>query len=92
MPAMYAALFVALAKTSRQLVCGGLAAALGLGLYGARYLGLHLGSHWFIVLASLAAATLAVCVFPTRESGADGGSETNGESRGGTVQDGGVRP
>lgn len=69
MPAMYAALFVALAQNRRHVICGVGAAAIALGLYACSRVGLAIPQHWFIVIAAPVAATLAVLVF--KPSGRD---------------------
>jgi len=66
-PAMYAALFVALANNRRQVYCGLGAGIIALGLYGLNLLGLGLEVYWFTVITALAAATLAIFIFPADE-------------------------
>jgi 4-azaleucine resistance transporter AzlC len=63
MPAMFAALFVALAEDIRHVLIGLLAGVLVLCLPFARDLGLPIASSWFVVLASMTAATVATMVF-----------------------------
>lgn len=63
MPAMFAALFVALAENRRHVITGIGAACIVLALYGARMAGVVVDSNWFIVIAALAGATLAVFIF-----------------------------
>ncbi|MCL2024794.1 MAG: AzlC family ABC transporter permease [Coriobacteriia bacterium] len=63
MAAMFSALFVALAENWRQVVCGVLAGALVCGLWLVASLGVALDANWFITIASLAGATVAVFMF-----------------------------
>ncbi|MCL2680273.1 MAG: AzlC family ABC transporter permease [Coriobacteriia bacterium] len=63
MPAMYAALFVALASNRKQVYCGLIAALIALTLYGLTRLGLGLEIYWFTVITALVAATIAVLIF-----------------------------
>jgi len=54
---------------------------LALVLFGLNRLGLGLPSHWFIVVAALAAATMAVLIFPAHASGTgDADDASNTES------------
>jgi len=62
-PAMYCALFVALASNLRQLWCGIGASLIVVALYGLNLLGLGLQIYWFSVITALIAATIAVFVF-----------------------------
>ncbi|MCL2379688.1 MAG: AzlC family ABC transporter permease [Coriobacteriia bacterium] len=71
-PAMYAALFVALANNRKQVYCGLGAAAITLGLYGLTLLGLQLETYWFTIITALIAATLAVLIFPDKGDNSDG--------------------
>jgi len=65
MPAMYAALFVALARNLKEVLCGIGAAAIVIALYVLGKLGvLAIPSYWFIVIAALLAATIATIVWP----------------------------
>jgi 4-azaleucine resistance transporter AzlC len=70
MPAMYAALFVALAQNRRQVLCGFGTAVFALALAAASRLGMNIPAHWLIVVSALVGATLAVVVFPARTSDA----------------------
>ena len=63
MAAMFSALFVALAENRRQVICGALAGLLVCGLWLASGLGIPLDSNWFITIASLAGATIAMIIF-----------------------------
>ena len=62
MPAMFAALFVALAEDARHVVVGLLAGAITLALPLTRAAGLTISPSWFVVIASMLAATIAVVV------------------------------
>jgi len=65
MPAMYAALFVALAQNLRQVLCGIGSAAIVIGLYVLSKTGvLVIPTYWFIVIAALLAATIATIIWP----------------------------
>ncbi|MDZ4168972.1 MAG: AzlC family ABC transporter permease [Coriobacteriia bacterium] len=66
MPAMFAALFVALADDARAVAAGLMAAAIALVLPFAQHLGIGLDPAWFVVIASMCAATLASVVFRER--------------------------
>ena len=71
MPAMFAALFVALADSRRQIAIGALAAAIVIALAGAGALGIAVDTSWYVIVASLASATAAVMLFkdePTLET------------------------
>ncbi|HET6351552.1 MAG TPA: AzlC family ABC transporter permease [Coriobacteriia bacterium] len=62
MPAMFSALFVALAEDRRHIVVGVVAAALALGIPLLSRVGMPVSSNWVVVIASIAAATLATVV------------------------------
>jgi len=62
MPAMFAALFVALAEDRRHVVVGLGAGAIALALPVARSAGLPISSSWFVVIASMLSATIAMAV------------------------------
>jgi len=65
MPAMYAALFVALANNLKEVICGIGAAGIVIVLYVLDKAGLLvIQSYWFIVIAALLAATIATIVWP----------------------------
>jgi len=65
MPAMYAALFVALAHNLKEVICGIGAAAIVIALYVLKAQGVVAIPHyWFIVIAALVAATVATIVWP----------------------------
>lgn len=66
MPAMFAALFVALADDRRHIATGLFAGGVALALPMAAQAGFRIDPAWFIVIASLAGATVASVVF--RES------------------------
>jgi 4-azaleucine resistance transporter AzlC len=57
MPAMFTALFIALAENRRHIVIGILAAGVALALPLLSAVGIRLSSSWFIIIASMAAAT-----------------------------------
>ena len=63
MPAMFAALFVALADSRRQVAIGLLAAVIVIGLAWASSLGATVDTSWYVIVASLASATAAVVLF-----------------------------
>lgn len=63
MPAMFAALFVALAEDLRHVAVGLVAAALALVLPLASSVGLIIDSAWYVVIASMITATLATVMF-----------------------------
>lgn len=63
MPAMFAALFVALAEDRRHVITGAIAALVALALPMLTRVGVSIGSSWFIVIASIVAATAASVVF-----------------------------
>lgn len=63
MPAMFAALFVALAENRKQVVTGIGAAVITMALPALSQVGIKIPSTWFIVIASMVAATLASVVF-----------------------------
>jgi len=56
MPAMFVALFIALAENRRHVIIGALAAALALALPALASIGVTLSSSWFIIVASMSAA------------------------------------
>lgn len=63
MPAMFTALFIALAEDRKHVMTGLFAAALALLLPALGVLGIQIPDAWFIVIASLTAATIATLVF-----------------------------
>jgi len=63
MASMFSALFVALAENARQVLCGILSAVLVCGMWLLTRLGLAIDPNWFIVIASLAGATVAMVLF-----------------------------
>ncbi|MCL2818585.1 MAG: AzlC family ABC transporter permease [Actinomycetia bacterium] len=63
MAAMFSALFVALAENTKQVLCGILAGTLVCGLWFASRAGVAIDQNWFIIIASLAAATIALFIF-----------------------------
>jgi len=62
MPAMFAALFVALAEDARHVVVGLIAGGIALTLPLLDHVGLTVSPSWFVVIASMAAATIAAVV------------------------------
>jgi 4-azaleucine resistance transporter AzlC len=62
MPAMFSALFVALAEDRRHIVVGVGAGLVALALPLLSAVGLNVPSSWFVVIASIAAATVASAV------------------------------
>ena len=63
MPAMFAALFIALAENRRHVVIGAIAGALALALPALAAVGINLASSWFIIIASMSAATIGAVVW-----------------------------
>lgn len=63
MPAMFTALFVALAEDRRQVLIGLVAAAIAVLLPLLEGIGIHIAPSWYVVIASMAAATLGTAVF-----------------------------
>lgn len=63
MPAMFAALFVALAEDRRHVLVGIVAAGIAIALPFIREAGVPLDPAWFVIIASMSAATLAAVVF-----------------------------
>lgn len=63
MPAMFSALFVALAEDRRHIIVGLFAAGLALGLPLLSAVGISIPGAWTIVIASMAAATVASVVY-----------------------------
>ncbi len=64
MPAMFSALFIALAEDRRHIAIGVLAAALALILPALGAVGIEVPQSWIVVIASMAAAAVAVVVIP----------------------------
>jgi len=63
MPAMFTALFVALAENRRDVLVGLLAALIIVLLPLIRTFGVEIGSSWFIIISSMSAATIGTVVF-----------------------------
>jgi len=63
MPAMFVALFIALAEDWRHVVVGAAAGAIVLALPLLGSLGLSIGSSWYLVIASIGAATVGAAVW-----------------------------
>lgn len=63
MPAMFSALFVALADDWRHVAIGGLAGACALGLPLLASAGIRIDPSWFLVIAAIAAATVGAMVW-----------------------------
>jgi 4-azaleucine resistance transporter AzlC len=63
MPAMFTALFIALAENRRHVVIGITAAGIALALPLLSLVGITLSSSWFIVIASMAAATIGSVIW-----------------------------
>lgn len=63
MPAMFTALFVALAEDRRHVVVGLIAAIVIVALPLLQELGVPIGSSWFIIVASTTAATIGAVAF-----------------------------
>jgi 4-azaleucine resistance transporter AzlC len=66
MPAMFTALFFALAEDWRHIVIGVAAGALVLGLPALASLGVSLDASWYLLIASMAAATVGAAVWRER--------------------------
>lgn len=65
MPAMFTALFIALAEDRRQVIVGLAAAAIALALPTMSSVGIHVSGAWFIIIASTCAATIGALLFKT---------------------------
>jgi 4-azaleucine resistance transporter AzlC len=63
MPAMFTALFVALAEDARQVAIGLVGAAIVVGLPLLSSLGIGVSQGWYVVIASMLAATIGTAVF-----------------------------
>jgi len=63
MPAMFTALFIALAENRRHVVIGVLAGAIAIALPLLSAVGIALSSSWFIIIASMTAATIGSVVW-----------------------------
>jgi 4-azaleucine resistance transporter AzlC len=63
MPAMFVGLFIALAENRRHVVIGTLAAAFALALPALSAIGVNIPSSWFIIVASMSAATVGAVVW-----------------------------
>ena len=63
MPAMFTALFVALAENRQHVVIGMLAGAIALALPLLSSIGIGLSPSWFIIIASMSAATIGSVVW-----------------------------
>ena len=63
MPAMFVALFIALAEDRRHVIIGAAAGAIVLVLPLLGSLGLHMDSSWFLVIASMGAAGIGASVW-----------------------------
>jgi 4-azaleucine resistance transporter AzlC len=63
MPAMFTALFLALAEDWRHVIIGIVAGAILLGLPLLGGVGVHLESSWYLVIASMAAASVGAVVW-----------------------------
>jgi 4-azaleucine resistance transporter AzlC len=66
MPAMFAALFVALAENRRHVYVGILAGAVAILLPVLSRVGLTISPSWFVLIASVVSATVATVVFDER--------------------------
>jgi len=66
MPAMFAALFVALADDMRHVAVGLVAAVIALVLPAISAAGVRVDPAWYVVIASMAAASIATVVFRER--------------------------
>jgi len=75
MAAMFSALFVALAENVRQVICGIIAALIVCALWMAARFGIALDPNWFIIVASLAGATIATLVFKDDDESLAGSAE-----------------
>jgi len=77
MPAMFAALFVALADSRRQVAIGILAAGIVITMAWVSSAGLTVDPSWFVIVASLAAASIAVVIFREQDEVATEVSDTS---------------
>jgi len=66
MPAMFAALFVALAEDRSHIIIGLIAGLIALALPLLGSVGITISSSWFVVIASMSAATIATVVIRER--------------------------
>ncbi|MHB9004583.1 MAG: AzlC family ABC transporter permease [Coriobacteriia bacterium] len=71
MPAMFVALLFALAENRRHVVTALIAGGIALSLPALSSVGIHIANAWFIVIASIGAASTATLVF--RDDGAQHG-------------------
>ena len=85
MAAMFSALFVALAENRRQVLCGIIAGVLVCGLWLAASLGVSIDSNWFITIASLAGATIAMIIFKDEKGSCEVRAEEDGAALAGGV-------
>ncbi|MDP2401620.1 MAG: AzlC family ABC transporter permease [Actinomycetota bacterium] len=69
MPAMFTALLVALAEDRRHILVGLLAGVIALALPALSSVGVEISSAWFIIIASMGAATVATVAFRRDEKG-----------------------
>jgi 4-azaleucine resistance transporter AzlC len=63
MPAMFVALFLALAEDRRHIAIGVVAGAIALALPLSAMLGIHLDASWYLIIASMSAATIGAAVW-----------------------------
>ena len=68
MPAMFTALFIALAEDRRHVITGVFAGVIALALPLLAGLGIDIPDSWFIVIASVGAASLAAVMFRENEA------------------------
>jgi len=68
MPAMFTALLIALAENPRHVMIGLLGGAIALTLPALDSVGVSIPSAWFIVISSVAAATIGAVAFPDEET------------------------
>lgn len=68
MPAMFTALFIALAEDARHLRIGAFAGAIALTLPALETLGIRVNPSWFIIIASVTSATIASVLFRDGDS------------------------
>lgn len=64
MPAMFSALFVALAQNYRHLIIGCVAGALAIGMPALSFVGIEVPSALYIIVSSMAAATIGALLYP----------------------------
>jgi len=67
MPAMFSALFVALAQNYRHLIIGGISGVLAIGMPALSFVGIQVPSALTIIVSSIAAATIGAFLYPNEK-------------------------